>query len=279
MECGVDIICMSWTIETSEDATLGGKKNEPISRLQEAIKEANSRGIIMFCSASDQGGSSKVHCYPGAFQNQCIRIGSSSSSDNASVWVNPSQVDFLLPGERILIRDSDGTSEYQTGSSFATAVAAGLGGLLIYCTLVLGMGSPPSSGKHIEAEEEDPDQEDEVADTDAQHETDDETEGSRCENTSGHFGWNRQLMVHLFKHMSVPGDKNKGKLVKPEDYFIERLKKQLNLDGGLGKLSWDTKFKDGLTAVLEELKVSVFFLVFFLLPTLGRKGSRHLMTN
>ncbi|KAK2471616.1 hypothetical protein H9L39_16607 [Fusarium oxysporum f. sp. albedinis] len=128
--CGVDIICMSWTIERP------GK--EMPTDLKDAVKKAKKEGIVMFCAASDQGGSSSLQCYPGAFEKTCIRIGSCSSSDVASAWVHHDLVDFLLPGENILVTNGDGTAQEQQGSSFATAIASGLGGLLIYLGLVLG---------------------------------------------------------------------------------------------------------------------------------------------
>ncbi|KID86775.1 Peptidase S8/S53, subtilisin/kexin/sedolisin [Metarhizium guizhouense ARSEF 977] len=46
---------------------------------------------------------------------------------------------FLLPGKRIPIKNSDGKSHsYETGSSLATACASRLAGLLLHCERLLG---------------------------------------------------------------------------------------------------------------------------------------------
>jgi len=293
IECGVDIICMSWTIETSGEDTL-----EP---LKKAIKAAKDKGIIMFCSASDQGGSSRLDCYPGAFSNQdghhCIRIGSCSSSDLPSIWVNEDQIDFLLPGEKILIKDSDGTSEHQTGSSYATAVAVGLAGLLIYCTMALGSGIPPSS-RHRAEDNDDGDDDDgqdaaTIGDADSQYndgnngeaESDsDESEvnghvggaGAAAEE-NGHageasapppaaaaastapeeFNWDRRLMYNMFRNMAHSATGAAAtKLIMPEKYIIETLKKSLKCQQNLGRLKWDATFQTALGNLLKELKVS-----------------------
>ncbi|KAI1377492.1 hypothetical protein F4677DRAFT_458856 [Hypoxylon crocopeplum] len=263
-ECGVDIICMSWTIEASSD------DDPDLRHLQDAIKEAYRRGIIMFCSASDQGGSSNLKCYPGAWSNQdgsyCIRIGSSSSSDNASIWVNEEQVDFLLPGENILIKDSDGTSEYQTGSSYATAVAVGLAGLLLYSSLALGSGKPSSArhrGDDDDAEDNDADAR--GVDEDNESEDDEAGGGSSDEDSSSGraatatdqganvINWDGQVMYAMFKNMVYSAGRAKKMLVMPEKYIIGAIKKALKSNQGLEKLKWDGRFQAVLGNLLREL--------------------------
>lgn len=257
---------MSWTIEDPN-----GDRQFPA--LNRAINEAYRNRIIMFCSASDQGGSSMVRCYPGAFKgNKSIRIGSCSASDVPSVWVNPKQVDFVLPGENIIIRNSDGTSESQTGSSFATAVAAGLGGLMLYCSLKLGTGIPPSDRNarpnysEVTKEEEDETSSSEESSPESDAES---HEHSRRGNGAirGQNGpaktdkdeeilWDRSRMYNVFSQMSIPPGKDKTLLVMPESFLIDKLKGLLKRKGrGFDKLDWDSKFEAALRKILQQLTV------------------------
>ncbi|KAI0443183.1 hypothetical protein F4803DRAFT_550444 [Xylaria telfairii] len=137
INCNVDIINMSWTIE-------GHSESDEPEPLKAAVKEARDLIIVMFCSASDQGGNSKALCYPRMWHDTCIGIGALSVMDTPSVMLESQQVDFMFPGENIMVQNNDGTVLEGSGSSFATAIATGLGGLLMYCSVILGMGKTPS---------------------------------------------------------------------------------------------------------------------------------------
>lgn len=272
-------MCMSWTIENRDT-------NDPkrLKGLQKAINAAYAQGIIMFCSASDQGGSSMVHCYPGASGDgkQCLRIGSCSASDVPSVWVDPGQVDFLMPGENLPIRNSDGNPEPQTGSSFATALGVGLAGLILYCSMRLRMGITPSAARSrgSEAEEEDSD-----VDLESTHHDDDDSDDGSVSSSSDQgrpvsnaakgqtsqdkdcpnddFPWNRDLMFKVFQQMSTPVGAESDKLLLPlpERFFISKIIELLKKRKGknwkpLDKLYWDDDFSDTLRGVLQQLTVS-----------------------
>uniref|UniRef100_A0A093UM10 Subtilisin NAT n=2 Tax=Talaromyces marneffei PM1 TaxID=1077442 RepID=A0A093UM10_TALMA len=138
--CGVDIISMSWTIETRQETG-------EIKQLKKIINEVGGENgartgkppIFLFASASDQGGHIGDASYPGDLRPPCFRIGGSSERGEKLPWVNRDMVDFLLPGQRIPFHDREKDSfTYETGSSLATACAAGLAGLLLYCERVLG---------------------------------------------------------------------------------------------------------------------------------------------
>jgi hypothetical protein len=118
---------MSWTIETNNEETVGMKK------LFEAVDKAWKRDIIMLCSASDQGSASKPTCYPGKW-NKCIRIGASTGTGEKCAWVHGEDIDFIFPGENVPFdRSNEMPPTYHSGSSVATAVAAGTASLLLYC--------------------------------------------------------------------------------------------------------------------------------------------------
>ncbi|RSM19133.1 hypothetical protein CDV31_002054 [Fusarium ambrosium] len=130
-DCGVDIISMSWTIQTAAP-------NSPeMEELRAAISNASQQNIIMFCSASDQGSHNTEASYPGNW-NLCLRVGGATFTGEKLMWVEDS-VEFWFPGHSAPLRSSDAKSTvYESGSSVATAMASGLAGVLIYCARLLG---------------------------------------------------------------------------------------------------------------------------------------------
>lgn len=142
-DCNVDIINMSWTVESH------GPESEDIVKLRDAVRTAQDKGILMFCSTSDQGGSAGDNSCPGRWK-ACIQIGGADHNGERLIWVD-SQVDYLFPGKGIPFPNDDGkTYYYESGSSLATACASGLAGLLIYCERVLEKGNPRDSLKRKE---------------------------------------------------------------------------------------------------------------------------------
>lgn len=126
-DCDVDIISMSWTIEAAVQG------NEEMAALKVAVDAARAKNILMFCSTSDQGSSTKDDCYPGDFDG-CIKIGGATTTGEPLTWVNTDKVQFLLPGNNVPFHNNEGkVVSYESGSSVATAAASGLAGLLLFC--------------------------------------------------------------------------------------------------------------------------------------------------
>lgn len=122
---------MSWTIE----GPIAG--NDDMEDLRQAVAKAAEQDILMFGSTSDQGNATKDNCFPAAFPS-CIKIGSATDTGEPLAWVNPDKIDFLLPGKEVpLIDDDSKLRSTESGSSVATAAAAGLAGLLIFCGWLL----------------------------------------------------------------------------------------------------------------------------------------------
>ncbi|KAI0900082.1 hypothetical protein F4806DRAFT_493077 [Annulohypoxylon nitens] len=246
--CGVDIICMGWTIEARDD------NDSELLALKYATEIAYQRGIIMFCSSSDQRGI--MRSYPGAWHQygtSCIRIGSSPSY-NALDRVDKEQADFLLPGENILIEGSDGMFEYQTGSSYSTAIAVGLAGLLLYSSLVLGLGKSPSARNIGDDNNND---NDDVEDDEGGNASD-ESVSSRNGTTatdqeSKIINWNGRTMNAVFRQMTSSTGRNYDMVVRPEKNIIGLIKRFLGSGEGLEKLHWDKKFQDALRNMLRIL--------------------------
>ncbi|KAK5656680.1 hypothetical protein OQA88_4660 [Cercophora sp. LCS_1] len=128
---GVHIISMSWTIEPPEDES---ERRD----LEEAILQADKANILMFCSAADQG-AKQTDTYPSRATRRIFTIGAAGPSGETTPWVgNPEKVNFTFPGDRVEIMDSapNDTTREISGSSAATALAAGFCALLLYCVQV-----------------------------------------------------------------------------------------------------------------------------------------------
>lgn len=112
---------MSWTIPVPAE--------HPAKDLFEAaVREASERKVLMFCSSTD-GGQFKTKDYPSAVQREKIfRIGAAHDHGMASESTGH-DVDFIFPGVKVNINATSPT----TGSSVATALAAGLAATIIYC--------------------------------------------------------------------------------------------------------------------------------------------------
>lgn len=132
--CKVDIISMSWTISSREP------HSQEIHDLKQEVTNASKDNILMFASASDKGEGTSEILFPAEEYNVCIRIGGASNEGDRLTWVNPKWVHFLLPGKEVGFLDHDTGSHFtETGSSLATACAAGLAGALLYSDRLLGV--------------------------------------------------------------------------------------------------------------------------------------------
>jgi hypothetical protein len=121
---------MSWTIQTT------APENPDMKNLHDAINRAHTAHILMFCSASDQGGHTPERSFPGDW-NQCLRIGGATFAGDKLTWVDD-KVDFWFPGRNGPFPSNDGkTVAYESSSSVATAAASGLAAVLIYTTQLM----------------------------------------------------------------------------------------------------------------------------------------------
>ncbi|KAK4209225.1 intracellular serine protease [Rhypophila decipiens] len=128
---GVHIISMSWSIESPGDE---GERRE----LEDAISKAEKANILMFCSAADQG-AKQTDTYPSRATRRIFTIGAAGPSGETNSWVgDPEKVNFTFPGDRVEIMDKtpSNTTREISGSSVATALAAGFCALLLYCVQV-----------------------------------------------------------------------------------------------------------------------------------------------
>ncbi|KAF4969888.1 hypothetical protein FSARC_2984 [Fusarium sarcochroum] len=129
------IISMSWTLPVPAD----GSEEKRV--LDSVLETACKRKVPMFCSSSDR--ISSTDHYPSAFRrDNFFLIG--AAHDDGSAYAHAGKGNhFIFPGVNVNTSGSRNLSEYlanqtslskeSTGSSIATALAAGLGAMITYC--------------------------------------------------------------------------------------------------------------------------------------------------
>ena len=121
----VDIISMSWTFKRK-----GIENDEDEKNFNELVKNAfDSRKVILFGSLPDDGPTTITSQYAPVGLPGVIKIGSATiwgQKTKENVFADPH---FLLPGEEL----PTSTGKIASGSSFSTAYASGLAGLVLYC--------------------------------------------------------------------------------------------------------------------------------------------------
>ena len=125
----VDIISMSWTFE-KKDATAN-----QITDFTTAINKAANQGILLFNSLDDKMKPENIkEIYP-LHLDTIIRIGSATKWGEKSGFSKPTTAHYLFPGQDVKITETE--KKFASGSSVATAFAAGLAGLIIYSQRLL----------------------------------------------------------------------------------------------------------------------------------------------
>ncbi|KAJ5544315.1 hypothetical protein N7513_007126 [Penicillium frequentans] len=124
----VDVISMSWTVNSNSQHAF-----------KAAIERAAKAKILMFCAASDKGKGRDINCPHNCSPNDTFRVGAVKASGQIWEWVpEPEKLDIGLPGHDVLMKHdlpqgSEFKLESHTGSSVATALAAGLAALILEC--------------------------------------------------------------------------------------------------------------------------------------------------
>lgn len=124
---------MSWTIENPEDTD---RKS-----LENAINEAVSRNIILFCASDDQGNTRTRDTYPAICNKQIFQIGAATTWGDKGEAVRSESVDYIFPGDKGLVTSLLGKlpdEGLRTASSLATALASGLAALILHCAALRG---------------------------------------------------------------------------------------------------------------------------------------------
>ena len=148
----VDIISISWTIKKliGSSSRAGNTRNvgkissdeKAISDLEKAIDQAKEEKILIVCSAADDiqvvGKNSLPHSRA---QDYILHIGSAMPKGQRALPLpDPNSIDYFFPGNQVAEAYNPRSAkipEYYDGSSVATAFAAGLASLIMYCANIL----------------------------------------------------------------------------------------------------------------------------------------------
>lgn len=120
---------MSWTVKKT---TNGHNENEKaINSLDHAIQEAARNDIIMLCSVEDSSQYGKDQVYPQSSDTKkLLVIGSADEDGDRSKFVKEKSFDYLFPGE---VTIPGFLAKDDVGSSVATAIAAGMAAMILWC--------------------------------------------------------------------------------------------------------------------------------------------------
>lgn len=168
LDKNVTIISMSWTIPMTEhDREANTRREFPflgspdstqncwlfhaltvIRAVHAALEKAVNRGVLMFCSAPDEGKFFKFDYPSGPWREKFLRIGAADSDGTVFRWTAEDGITYIVPGVDVT-RDQVIAGSFnahlnpgitnrmvgvrETGSDVATALAAGLAAMLIYC--------------------------------------------------------------------------------------------------------------------------------------------------
>ncbi|KAH7310654.1 hypothetical protein B0I35DRAFT_357913 [Stachybotrys elegans] len=135
LEKKATIISMSWTIPEPPEGS------EEKKLLDSVLERACSQKVLMFCSSSDQISATKH--YPSAYKRQRFFLIGAAHDDGTAFGHAGKDNDFIFPGVNvntsggsslaINLADKTSSTKESTGSSIATALAAGLAALITYC--------------------------------------------------------------------------------------------------------------------------------------------------
>lgn len=138
---------MSWTLPMSQDKSDSKAKDRLHAVLAKAVEK---KDVLMFCSAPDEGKFTELDYPSGPWRDRFFRIGAAGADGKVFQWTPDVGITYVLPGVDV-VKDQVGNRtfdtpsssrgvtnrvtevKYETGSSVATALAAGLAAMIIYC--------------------------------------------------------------------------------------------------------------------------------------------------
>ncbi|EEU42353.1 uncharacterized protein NECHADRAFT_40446 [Fusarium vanettenii 77-13-4] len=142
LEKKASIISMSWTIPVPED----GSKEKQL--LDAVLERACRQKVLMFCSSSDQINATEH--YPSAYKRQRFFLIGAAHDDGSAYGHAGKDNDFIFPGVSVntnggnslplYLADKTSSTKESTGSSIATALAAGLAAMITYCFKASALG-------------------------------------------------------------------------------------------------------------------------------------------
>ena len=138
---------MSWAIE-EKPMTEQNREPTEVENLRQALNNATSKPILLFCAHPDNGPGVKNTTYPKNLDNRIFCIGAANKDGNRWGKIGDETSDFYLPGVDLGIPTE--TSNVQrkahppkkwerySGSSLSCALAVGLAAQILYCARLVG---------------------------------------------------------------------------------------------------------------------------------------------
>ncbi|KAM0453024.1 hypothetical protein ACHAPV_009266 [Trichoderma viride] len=135
LEKHATIISMSWTLPIPEE----GSQEKQL--LDSVLKTACNENVLMFCSSADK--INKPEHYPSAYMRKRFFLIGAAHGDGTAYGHAGKSNDFIFPGVNVntssgsslpvYLADKTSSNKESTGSSIATALAAGLAAMVTYC--------------------------------------------------------------------------------------------------------------------------------------------------
>lgn len=118
---------MSWTFNQKKHPN-----HEETKAFKAAIEEAAKKNKLLFAALNDAEPNSDVgEFYPVGLKD-VFKIGSAKKWGANADFPESGKSDYLFPGQDIELQDLEGETMSRSGSSLATAFAAGMAGLILY---------------------------------------------------------------------------------------------------------------------------------------------------
>lgn len=143
---------MSWTVPKPKE----DQQSDAYKRLKKAVKQACDANVLMFGSSPDEGQfNDAAAAWPTHLDRKIFRIGAAKDDGTAYSYAS-TDVDYIFPGVNINADTTvsaavTGTSDAlgESGSSIATALAAGFAAVVICCVKICALANKMEKLKQL----------------------------------------------------------------------------------------------------------------------------------
>jgi len=125
---------MSWNVGTILPSGIYVGNEADVATSKAAIRRADKVKILMFGAACESKSISSLEKFVPCDCEEVFSIGATDPDYDVQKYVNPSKAQYLFPGENILDKSLQFEYDKDVGTSGATALAAGLAAMIIFCT-------------------------------------------------------------------------------------------------------------------------------------------------
>lgn len=128
---------ISWAVEANADIiSISGAFFKADTLLEDAISEAMKAGVVVIASTAGEGYRKGKEVYPANYES-VMRIAAADWWGRETPESVLENADYILPGDHIVVKTgflgSDMVPQEVSGTSVATAIAAGIASLILSC--------------------------------------------------------------------------------------------------------------------------------------------------